>query len=181
MRELNLARSLHRDPPDGLDRIVSCAEHDGAARQLLISYKFRQHTELKELIGGYMADAAGSIGRSTLIVPIPPARLRTRVRGFDPVALLAEEVSSATGLRLPRSPVLFRKGSGRQRGRDRARRISDPPDLRMSKEADSESLGGEFLLIDDVMTTGATLSAAAQVLRKSGATSVSALTFTRRL
>jgi predicted amidophosphoribosyltransferase len=82
---------------------------------------------------------------------------------------------------LPEDPLLIRRGHGRQRGRGRAGRLADPPDIR-PREGAGRLLGGrEALLVDDVMTTGATLATAAGALRQAGAASVSALTFTRRL
>ncbi|HMY25552.1 MAG TPA: phosphoribosyltransferase family protein, partial [Solirubrobacterales bacterium] len=81
----------------------------------------------------------------------------------------------------PPVPVLARRGSGRQRGRGRAGRLSDPPDIRPTEAAGRQVGGRTVLLVDDVMTTGATLSTAAGALLLAGAGSVSALTFTRRL
>lgn len=181
MRELNRSRGIWADPPESVDRISSWADHDGAPRELLAAFKFRHLTALAGLIGGYMADAAGSVAAPVLLVPVPPSRLRTWRRGFDPVDLLAGEVAGLTGLARSPEPVLSRRGSGRQRGRGRAGRLSDPPDIRPRGEPGRLIGGREVLLLDDVMTTGATLTAAALVLRQSGASGVSALTFTRRL
>lgn len=180
MRELNRSELLYGDPPEGVDRIVSCADHDGVARQLLAAFKFRGLTELSTLVGGFMADAAGSAEAGGLLVPVPPARLRTWLRGFDPVELLAREVAGRTGLELSLAP-LRRRGSRRQRGRGRSGRIADPPDVAPAPQAAGIVAGRRILLIDDVITTGATLSVSAMALRQSGAGSVSALTFTRRL
>lgn len=181
MRELNRSRVLRADPPEGVDRIASCADHDGVPRALLAAYKFRRLTGLAGLIAGFMADAAGQLPDSALLVPVPPARLRNWIRGFDPVALLAEGVVGLTGVDRPARPVLQRRGSRRQRGRSRSGRLADPPDIRAREDAGRMIGGRQVLLLDDVMTTGATLAVAAAALRLSGATGVSALTFTRRL
>lgn len=181
MRELNGAQGIWSDPPKGVDRIASWADHDGTARELLAAFKFRHLTSLTGLIAGFMIDAAGTLAEPTLLVPVPPSRVRTWLRGFDPVGLLAAEVAALSGLTRPSEPVLARRGSGRQRGRGRAGRLSDPPDIRSSAGAGRLLGGREILLLDDVMTTGATLSAAAGILRQAGAAGVSALTFTRRL
>lgn len=181
MRDVNLSRVIRDEPPEGIDRIASCAEHEGVARDLLAAFKFRQMNELAGLIAGFMADIATADGTDTLAVGVPPALLRTWLRGFDPVAMLGEEVSRITGIPTPREAVLARRGSGRQRGRSRAGRLSDPPDIRPVEGAGRILGGREVLLIDDVMTTGATLTTAATALRTAGATRISALTFTRRL
>ncbi len=181
MGELNRSRVLRDDPPDGVDRIASCADHQGVARDLLAAYKFRHLIRLAGLIAGFMADATGPADRGAVIVPVPPARLRTWVRGFDPVDLLAGEIRELTGIPAPAIPVLTRRGSGRQRGRNRAGRLADPPGIVALADAGRVIGGHGILLIDDVMTTGATLSAAAGALRQAGAAWIHALTFTRRL
>lgn len=181
VRDLNRSLVIRDDPPEGIDRIVSCADHAGVARDLLAAFKFRGMTGLAGLIAGFMADAAGPVAAGTLIVPVPPARLRTWLRGFDPVATLADGVADLTGAGCPTEPVLRRHGSGRQRGRGRSGRLSDPPDIRPVEGAAGRAGGRRILLVDDVMTTGATLEAAAAAVRKAGCGAVHALTFTRRL
>lgn len=173
---------IRADPPAGVAEIASCADHDGVARALLAAFKFRHLTGLADLIAGFMADAVAPLrGADQLVVPVPPARIRTWRRGFDPVALLAARVSAETGLELAEPPALRRFGSGRQRGRGRGGRLADPPDIRPVAGADGLLAGRPVLLVDDVMTTGATLSSAAGSLLRSGASRVHALTFTRRL
>ena len=119
--------------------------------------------------------------RSRVIVPVPSARFRTWLRGFDPVGRLAREMSEISEAELPHAMPVYRKGSGRQRGRNRAGRLGDPPDIRPREDAGKVIGGRDLLLVDDVMTTGATLTAGSGALRLAGARSVSAITFTRRL
>ena len=76
MRELNRCRVLRADPPEGVDRIASCADHDGVPRELLAACKFRHLTGLTDLIAGFMADAAGPLPGPALLVPVPPAPVR---------------------------------------------------------------------------------------------------------
>ena len=181
-REMNAARPIRTDPPEGVDTMASCADHDGVARALLAAFKFRHLTGLAALIAGFMADTLGPWrGAGPLVVPVPPASLRTWWRGFDPVAMLASRVADLAGLEEPESPVLRRRGSRRQRGRGRRGRLTDPPDIRPTEDAPRVLGGRAVLLVDDVMTTGATLSAGAASLRRAGSREVHALTFTRRL
>ena len=107
------------------------------------------------------------------IVPVPSTRLRSLSRGFDPAAEIAAALALRTGM--PLRPVLSRGDLGRQLGRRRAQRIGQPPHVHLCGEAPRS-----VLLIDDVLTTGATLSACARALRGGGSIRVAAITFTRR-
>lgn len=194
--ELNLAPAIRDQPPPGVSEVVSCAPHEGVARAVLAAFKFRRLVGLAPLIAGYMADLAGAGPSGTILVPVPAARARRRWRGFDPAAELAGEMS-ATDPRLDFAErVLVRHGSRRQRGRDRAARLGSPPEItvtggRLTPGAPAGSRGapsglpgtlaGPMTLVDDVMTTGATLAACAEALAESGLGPVSAVTFTRRL
>lgn len=110
---------------------------------------------------------------SGAIVPVPSSRLRSLGRGFDPAAEIAAALSRGTGA--PLCPCLGRSDLGRQLGRRRVQRVGQPPHVNLRGEAPRS-----VLLIDDVLTTGATLSACARALRGGGSIRVAAITFTRR-
>jgi predicted amidophosphoribosyltransferase len=173
-RRLADAEPLTGGGPPGLDRVWSSAAHEGVARDLVTSLKFRQLLPVAELIADRIEWLAPAGLLSGAIVPVPTARLRTLARGFDP----AGEIAAALAQRLDLSlqPCLVRSGGGRQVGKRRAQRIGHPP--RVSPRGE---VPRSVLLIDDVLTTGATLSACARALRSAGAIRVVAITFTRRL
>lgn len=110
---------------------------------------------------------------SGAIVPVPSSRLRAFGRGFDPAGEIAAALAERT--RAPLCPCLSRADLGRQLGGRRAQRVGQPPHVRLRSEAPRS-----VLLVDDVMTTGATLSACARALRGGGSIRVAAITFTRR-
>ncbi len=177
-RELNAAPVLRDDPPAGVAGAVSCAPHEGTARRLLAAYKFRGMTGLAGMISGFMADLAAPAPAGLVVVPVPPSRLRRRLRGFDPVEPLARRIAGELPGAELRTDLLTRRGAGRQRGRSRAGRLASPPRIRAV--VGRVPPGRPVLLVDDVMTTGATLSAAAAALSEAGAGPVRAITFTRR-
>lgn len=179
IRELNRAPVIRGDPPAGVSAIASCAGHEGVARRLLAAYKFRGLTSLQELISGYMTDLGSPESPGQVVIPIPAGAMRSRLRGRDPVEPLAADIVRGLAGATLRTDLLVRVGSGRQRGRGRVSRIGDPPDIRLTP-AGSAGCRGRVLLVDDVITTGATLGAAATVLRDAGAGPVEAITFTRR-
>lgn len=173
-RRLAEAEPLSGSGPPGLDRVWSSAAHEGVARDLVTSLKFRQLLPVAELIAERIEWLAPASLLSGAIVPVPTARLRTLARGFDPAAEIAAVL--AQRLDMPLQACLARSGGGRQVGKRRAQRIGHPPRVRTRGEVPRS-----VLLLDDVLTTGATLSASARALRSAGAIRVAAITFTRRL
>jgi predicted amidophosphoribosyltransferase len=160
-------------PPPGLDAIHSCAGHDGVARDLVRALKFGRLMTVAPLMAARMAQApVGILGGA--LVPVPAAPLRLRSRGFDPAAEIALGLARVTGL--PLSDCLRRRGSRRQVGRSRAQRLGEPPRIRLAAPPPHRAV-----LVDDVLTTGATLAACARELRRGGAGAVVAVTFARRL
>jgi len=113
-----------------------------------------------------------------VLVPVPLSPQRQRERGYNQAALLARELSRRLGLPLAEGLLRrIRAGPPQARSVDVEERrhnvlgafVADP----------QGAADGHFLLIDDVMTSGATLNACAQALREAGAASVWALTFAR--
>ena len=102
--------------------------------------------------------------------PTTPARLRAR--GFDQARLLARAV--ARELHLPCRPLLRRNPGPAQTGRDAAARHTGPAFAGRTPLA-----GRRVLLVDDVVTTGATVSAAARALRRAGAERVTVVAAAR--
>lgn len=160
--------------PQGIDRVWSSAPHDGVARSLVGALKFRRLLPVAELMAERMHWLAPGHLLGGAVVPVPSAPPRLRRRGFDPAGELAAVLAASLETEL--APCLARRGLGHQVGRRRADRISHPPQIEAIAEAPRS-----VLLVDDVLTTGATLTSCAMALRGAGAQRVVALTFTRRL
>ena len=117
---------------------------------------------------------AERLAGAPVLVPVPLHPRRRRRRGYDQAALLARALGRRTGLAV--SECLERTGSARpQVGRTRTERLRGPPGTLELRGRPPD----RALLVDDVLTTGATLSACAQALRNGGAQSVTALAYAR--
>jgi predicted amidophosphoribosyltransferase len=173
-RRLARAEPLLGSGPPGLDRAWSSASYEGVARKLVGALKFRHLLPVADLMAERIEWLAPAHMLSGTIVPVPPSPPRLRRRGFDPAGELAAALAERLDARL--DPCLARRGGGRQVGRRRVERIGHPPDIRACAAAPRSAL-----LVDDVLTTGATLTACARALRAAGSSRVVAVTFARRL
>jgi predicted amidophosphoribosyltransferase len=153
---------------DAIDGGLAPLAYAGAGRRLVAALKFRRLLVVAELGAALMADQAPAGWLEATIVPVPAAPSRARRRGFDPAWELASALVGQTGAQA--APVLRRSDRRAQRGRSRTERLARPPLVRAVAEAPLRAL-----LIDDVVTTGATIDACARALRVAGSLEVRAL------
>jgi ComF family protein len=160
-------------------------DYEGVAKDLVQIYKFGHLRSVASSIAGQMAETLLAFNSEEeiqragyLVVPVPTATSRVRQRGFDHSALLARAV--AKRLDLKSSRPMARLGQNRQVGKTRAERFRQAEGKYIVIKPQAVS-GCSILLVDDVVTTGATLAASAKALRAAGAKRVDALVFAKRL
>jgi predicted amidophosphoribosyltransferase len=161
--------SPHWSAVPGVDETWSAAPYADAARGLVAALKFGARVGLAEDAAAVIAGRAPADLLGGSIVPVPGAPGRRRRRGFDSAEAIAGALARRAGL--PIVPCLARTQSRRQVGRPRAERVADPPRVRVLSPPPSQAV-----LVDDVVTTGATLGACATALRGAGAIRIVAVT-----
>lgn len=178
-QEFRCANCAHRKLH--FDCAVAVYRSRGLVRKLVHDFKYGAQRHLRYPLAAWLRetlDDARLRGRHfDLIVPVPLHPARERERGFNQAALLAELL--ADSLQLPARPVLERiRYTTTQTAYDRAERMENLAGaFRLRKNRDVRDL--RVLLIDDVLTTGSTLSECARVLKAAGAASVHAATAAR--
>lgn len=161
----------------------SCFGYDEHTRYLLTRLKFRDRTDLAPLLGRLMVShGAPVIDGMELVVPVPLHRRRLLKRRYNQSLLLARKVAKAKGISLLPDALVRLRHTAPQTGLSRAERQSNVARaFAVAAQHEAHIRGKKILLIDDVMTTGATLSACAKALQKAGADTVHILTAARRL
>ena len=165
--------------PPGLASLHAAFAYEGAARPVIAALKYRGTRQVAQYLGLVLASMVAAIEQLSVasngprwVTWAPTSPARRRQRGFDQAQLLAEVVARELGLELV--PALQRTGGGHQTGQARAQRLR--ADLVF---VPVRSRAGPVLLIDDVCTTGATLCAAANALRRGGSGPVHGLVAAR--
>jgi ComF family protein len=163
------------------DAAVAAYRSRGPVRKLVHDFKYGRQRHLRyplaEWLGETLGDPRLRGRRFDLVVPVPLHAARERERGFNQATLLAELL--ARRITVPLEPLLERiRYTTTQTAYDRAERMENLHDaFRLRKNRDVREL--RVLLIDDVLTTGSTLSECARVLKAAGAVSVHAATAAR--
>ena len=156
--------------------VCSVYRYEGVARQLVILLKDHCAADAATVLANEMADVinAMKLPENTVLTWVTMPDIRRKKRGIDHGRTLCEAVSSVTGMPV-RQMLVRSKNVHTQRGLNREARLKNIADsIRCEKSIDST-----VVLIDDVLTTGATVSVCAEALRGAGATKVIAVTATK--
>ena len=160
---------------------VSAYRSRGVVREVIHSFKYGRQIHLRHLLGRWLEDALADprlAGRRfDLVVPVPLHPARQRERGFNQAELLATPLRRSRGLAV-RSILQRIRYTATQTQFDRSERMENLQGAFRLRHG-SNVQGLRMLLVDDVLTTGSTLSECASVLYEAGALSVHAVTAAR--
>jgi ComF family protein len=167
--------------PPVFNRARAAVVFGGTARTLIHGLKYRDRIELSQFIGRMMVRGGSDIlGEADVLIPVPLHRWRLFMRKFNQSAVLAQVVGRTTGIKVELTaleriratpPQVGLSGRIRHENVRGAFRVTDAGRIRIA--------GRRVVLIDDALTTGATISAATRALKRAGAANVDVLTFAR--
>jgi ComF family protein len=176
----------HATPPAfdsarAITRYRSGAEGSNTVAALLRRHKYGLDHSLGRALAEYLdAGPALDPGAYDVVIPIPLHRARLRWRGFNQAALLGAALARRLNCSLDVSSLARVRATPSQTARDRAQRARNVRDA-FAVRRPSRVAGRRVLLVDDVMTTGATAQECARVLRAAGARRIDVLTLARVL
>ena len=178
--EETLCGQCRRRPP-GYDRARAVLRYDAASRGLVIAFKHADRTDAAPTFAAWLHHAAGDmLDGGPLLMPVPLHPARLRARRYNQSALMAARLAriarldwSADGLVRTRPT----RSQGRLGADERRRNVGGA--FALSAAGRAAVAGRRVVLIDDVLTTGATVEACARPLRAGGAEAVDVLTLTR--
>ncbi len=162
--------------------IAAATLYNDASRKLVLMYKHGRRIALAKLMARLMTSRLGRLEEGALLIPVPLHRWRLWRRGFNQAALLAREISALTsaelavGLMHRRISTPSLGGLGRK-----AREKALTGAIVVPEPAKSKLEGASVVLVDDVLTSGATSDACVNALLKAGAGSVRIACFARVL
>jgi len=159
------------------DHARAVAHFSGAMRTLVHQFKYADRHDARALFGRWLAETGRDlVGRADLIVPVPLARLRLLTRRFNQAAVLAQELSRRTGLPVAPHALKRTRTTPSQVGLTHdQRRRNVAGAFRVPSHCAPAVADRRVLLIDDVITTGATAEACARALKRAGAAGVDVL------
>lgn len=178
--EAMLSRAAMADPP-AWDRARAAVRFGDVARDLVHQLKYGDRLDLAPLLSRFMWVAGEQMLQDAdALVPVPLHWTRLWRRRFNQAAVLAQGISKISGVPVELEAVKRVRRTPAQVGLDKAdRRRNVDAAFAVSDEARGRIHGRKLVLVDDVLTTGATLDALARALSRAGAARVDVLVFAR--
>ncbi|GHB00581.1 phosphoribosyltransferase [Algimonas arctica] len=175
--DLQCARCLARRPAYATAR--AALQYDAASRKLVLAFKHGGHTDRLHTFAAQMHRAGRTaLAHADYIMPVPLHRTRLMKRRFNQSALLARALSTRCGVPMDAHSLLRAKRTPSQGGLSAKGRYRNVQGAFIVQNPE-QIIGKRLVLIDDVMTTGATLGACARTLKRAGAARVDAICLAR--
>ena len=165
-----------------VDKCISPLYYKDYVRRAVLRFKFAGCSCYSRRLGGIMSECAENnldCGSIDMISCIPLSRKRMHDRGYNQAELLAKEISKKVGVEYLPTLKKIRHNTAQSTIKDSKQRAANV--IGAYRVIDAEKVKGKYiLLVDDVVTTGSTVSECARILKKSGAKAVYCVTLARR-
>ncbi|MGE0034777.1 MAG: ComF family protein [Xanthobacteraceae bacterium] len=175
-----LSMEAMADPP-AYGRARAAVRYDEVARTLVQAFKYGDRLDLAPVMGSWMARAGQELfDGAHALVPVPLHWRRQWARRFNQSALLAEVVGKENRLPVAYTALRRMKATPQQVGLSQSQRAANVQGaFRVPDEGKPEVTGRRLILVDDVLTSGATADTCARALLRAGAANVDVLVFAR--
>lgn len=169
-----------RTPPPW-DEGRSAVDYDGVGRQVVMAFKHADRLDMAMPLARWMTGAGAKImDQDQLLIPIPIHRSKMLRRRYNQAAVLAHHISKRSGLPWCPDALMRTRSTPELKGKTKAEREKiQRGSMRVNHRHKKSIENRDIILIDDVMTTGSTLSAATETLRGAGARKIGVLTLAR--
>lgn len=176
----DVCMSCTQNPPD-FDQARAAIRYDAFSKKLVLKFKYADHTHSAKALGNWMVTAGRDLfEESDLLIPVPLHPLRLFQRRYNQATLLARQISRATHIKLE-NRILKRavntQSQGKKSTKDRQKNVKDA--FVIDEKKKTALRDKTVILVDDVLTSGATMNECAKVLKKAGAKKVSVLCLAR--
>ena len=165
-----------------VDKCISTLYYKDYVRRAVLRFKFAGCSCYSRRLGGIMSECAENnldCGSIDMVSCIPLSRKRMHDRGYNQAELLAKEISKKVGVEYLPTLKKIRHNTAQSTIKDSKQRAANV--IGAYRVIDAEEVKGKYiLLVDDVVTTGSTVSECARILKKSGAKAVYCVTLARR-
>ena len=166
-----------------VDKCISPLYYKDYVRRAVLRFKFAGCSCYSRRLGGIMSECAENnldCGSIDMVSCIPLSRKRMHDRGYNQAELLAKEISKKVGVEYLPTLKKIRHNTAQSTIKDSKQRAANV--IGAYRVIDAEEVKGKYiLLVDDVVTTGSTVSECARILKKSGAKAVYCVTLARRV
>ncbi len=159
-----------------LDHVWVSSVYDGVSKQMIRKLKFERSRAAASFIAAMLDETLPYFSNEVVVTYVPTASKRIRLRGYDHAKLIAEQFARRRGVTC--ASLLIRHGHSRQVRATKSARAAQAAQSYTAKH--TKTPHKSVLLIDDILTTGATLEAASRVLKKAGVKHISAAVFAQK-
>jgi ComF family protein len=168
------------DPP-AYAHARAAVRYDDVARTLVHALKYQDRTDLAPTLGGWMARAGAELlGEADVLVPVPLHWRRGWTRRYNQSGALAKVIGKRSGVPFDGDALRRIKPTQQQVGLSRAERARNVQGaFQVTPDRKARVQGRRIILVDDVLTSGATVDACARALLRAGAANVDVLVFAR--